>query len=207
MKCISHMRSLAFFSSACIVLSLSAATARALDLGVSANVGGISADVGASANSGGLNTKANASVGGAKGVNADVGADVGGRDGVNANVDLGAGGSRSLNAKVNARALDSSGTGANVDVRLSGEDATSSTLFGPNGLNLGPGGGADEVGDGAGSVAGASSSSSAVVERFRTMPVNDRRKMLIRCRDISVSGGYDPELAGLCGLLRSAASR
>jgi hypothetical protein len=204
MKCISHMRSLAFFASACIVLSLSAATARALDLGVSANVGGISADVGASANSGGLNTKANASV---NGVNADVAADVGGRDRVNANVDLGAGGSRSLNAKVNARALGSSGTGANVDVRLGGEDRTSSALFGPNGLNLGPGGAADEVGDGAGSVAGANNRSSAVVERFRTMPVNDRRKMLIRCRDISVSGGYDPKLAGLCGLLRSAASR
>jgi hypothetical protein len=205
MKCISHMRTLAFFASACIVLSLPAATARALDLGVSANVGGISADVGASANSGGLNTKANASVGGANGVNADVDADVGERDGVNANVDLGAGGSRSLNAKVNALALGSSGTGANVDVRLGGEDAT--TLFGPNGLNLGPGGAADEVGDGAGSVAGANNRSSAVVERFRTMPVNDRRKMLIRCRDISVSGGYDPKLAGLCGLLRSAASR
>jgi len=39
------------------------------------------------------------------------------------------------------------------------------------------------------------------------MPVNDQRKLLIRCRDISVSSGYDSGLAGLCGLLRSTASR
>ena len=192
MKYMFHRRSLALLASACIGLSLPAVSTHALDLGVSANVGSISADVGASTRSGGLDANANASVGGDRGVNAD----------------LGAGTRNGLNANVNARALGGSGTGANVNARLGGGEGTGGTLFGPNGLNSGLGLGAGAgSGDGAGAGAGSSSASADVVERFRKMPVNQQQKLLIRCRDVSVSGGYDSGLTGLCRLLRSTASR
>ncbi|MGO7209091.1 hypothetical protein ACCT30_49935, partial [Rhizobium ruizarguesonis] len=51
-----------------------------------------------------------------------------------------------------------------------------------------------------------SASQTRTLEAFRSMPVNDQRKMLVRCADISASGG-DSGLAGLCSLLQATASR
>ncbi|WP_311044204.1 hypothetical protein [Rhizobium bangladeshense] len=45
------------------------------------------------------------------------------------------------------------------------------------------------------------------LEAFRSMPADQRRKMLVRCADISGSGGSDPGLAGLCSLLQATVSR
>jgi hypothetical protein len=109
-------------------------------------------------------------------------------------------------------ALGNSGSGINVNASIGGGDGTGPALFGPNGLNLGLGVGAASTGwrrefrrrYGVGS---GSLTPTVVLQRFREMSVNDQRKMLVRCRDISVSSGYDSGLAGLCGLLRSAASR
>ncbi|MBB3658575.1 hypothetical protein FHX15_003822 [Rhizobium sp. BK650] len=211
MKCIYQRRSLPFLTSACIALSMPVASTQALDLDVSANLGGISADVGASTRSSGVNAGVDASVGGASSVNANANAAEGG-SGITADADANIGGSSGVNTNVNARALGRSGAGANVDARIGGSgNATGPTLFGANGLNLSLGlGGASGGGTGTGAdgtETGGRSAPSAVVERFKEMSVNDRQKMLVRCRDISLSSGYDSGLAGLCALLRSTASR
>jgi hypothetical protein len=124
MKDMFHGRSLALFASACIGLSLPAGSTQALDLGVSANVGSISADAGASTRSSGLDAGVNASVGGANGINANVGASAGGGRGINADADASIGGSNGVNANVSARTLGNSGSGANVNASVGGGDGT-----------------------------------------------------------------------------------
>ncbi|MGR9553305.1 hypothetical protein ACU8MG_09115 [Rhizobium leguminosarum] len=180
--------SFAVLASTCALLAMPASDARALDVGVSVNAGNaVSADVGASLGGGsGISADANASVGGSNGVNADATANAGGGRGINTDVNARVGGSSGIDAKATA----SVGTGNGVDANLAI-------------------GGVDEAG---GSNARAapgstlSASQARTLEAFLSMPVNDQRKMLVRCADISASGG-DSGLAGLCSLLQATASR
>ncbi len=181
--------SLAVLASSCallVILSKRCACARCRCVGECLS-NAVSADVGAS-------------LGGGSGISADAGASVGGSNGVNADATANAGGGRGINADVNARVGGSSG----IDAK-----ATASVGTG-NGVNANLAiGGVDEAG---GSNAGAapgstlSASQARTLEAFRSMPVNDQRKMLVRCADISASGG-DSGLAGLCSLLQATASR
>ncbi|WP_027684861.1 hypothetical protein [Rhizobium leguminosarum] len=193
--------SFAVLASACALLAMPASVARALDVGVSVNAGDtVSADVGASIGGGsGISADANASVGGSNGVNADATANAGGGNGVDADANARLGGGRGVDADLNARTGGSNG----IDTR-----ATASVGSG-NGVDANLAiGGVDEAGGNATARPGTthSASQARTLEVFRSRPVKDQRKMLVRCADISASGG-DSGLAGLCSLLRATASR
>ncbi|MBY4589511.1 hypothetical protein RJJ37_22590 [Rhizobium redzepovicii] len=182
--------SLAVLASTCALLAMPASDAHAIDVGVSVNAGNAaSADVGAS-------------LGGGSGIRADANASVGGSSGVNANATANAGGGRGVDADLNARIGGSSGldTDATASVRRgSGIDAN---------LAIGGAGGSNKsAADG-----NLSASQARILDDFRSRPVNEQRKMLVRCVDISspggsASGGSDSGLAGLCSLLQASASR
>ncbi|MGO7586300.1 hypothetical protein ACC689_25040 [Rhizobium ruizarguesonis] len=194
-----HRLSFAVLASTCALLAMTASDARAIDVGVSVNAGNaVSADVGASLGGGsGISADADASVGGSNGVNADATADASGGNGVDAdaNARLGGGVNADLNARtggsngIDAKATASVGSGAGVNANLAI-------------------GRVDEAGGNATATPAStfSASQTRTLEAFRSMPVNDQRKMLVRCADISASGG-DSGLAGLCSLLKATASR
>ncbi|MBX5158967.1 MULTISPECIES: hypothetical protein [unclassified Rhizobium] len=196
--------SLAVLASTCALLAMPASDAHAIDVGVSVNAGNaVSADVGASLGGGsGVSADANASVGGSRGVNADATANVGGRNGLDATANARLGGGRGVNADLNARIGGSDGldTETTASVRRGrGVDAD---------LAVGRAGGSNR------SAAGEtlSASQARTLEAFLARPVNEQRKMLVRCADISspggvASGGSDSGLAGLCSLLQASASR
>ncbi|WHO71652.1 hypothetical protein [Rhizobium sp. BT03] len=181
--------SLAVLASTCALLAVPASDARAIDVGASVNAGNaVSADVGASLGGGsGVSADAGASVGGSRGVNADATANAGGRQGMDADLNARIGGSDRLDSNVTA----SVGGGSGVD----------------NNLAIGEAGGSNKsAADG-----NLSASQARILDDFRSRPVNEQRKMLVRCADISssgsVSGGSDSGLAGLCSLLQASASR
>ncbi|MBB4233507.1 hypothetical protein GGD57_000045 [Rhizobium esperanzae] len=199
------------------LLAMPASDARAIDVGVSVNAGNAasaaSADVGASLGGGsGISADANASVGGSSGVNADASANAG--RGVDADVNADVGGDNGLDANANARLGGRRGVDADLNARIGGSDgldtdATASVRRSSGAdANLAIGG-ADRAGGGNSSERdGALSASQArILENFRARPVNEQRKMLVRCADISASGGSDSGLAGLCSLLQASASR
>jgi hypothetical protein len=190
----------AVLASTCAFLVMPASHARALDVGVSVNAGNaVSADVGASLGGGsGISADANASAGGSNGVNADATANAGG-SGVDADANARLGVGRGVNANLNAHTGGSNG----IDTK-----ATASVGSG-NGVDANLAiGRVDEAGGNATATPGStlSASQTRTLEAFRNMPVNDQRKMLVRCADISASGG-DSGLAGLCSLLQATASR
>ncbi|WP_085738928.1 hypothetical protein [Rhizobium sp. CIAT894] len=171
------------------LLAMPASDARAIDVGVSVNAGNaVSAD-------------ANASVGGSSGVNADASANAGGGDnGLDANANARLGGGRGVDAGLNARIGGSDGLDANATAsvrRGSGVDANFAI------------GRADRAGGSNRSAPDGtlSASQARVLEDFRARPVNEQRKMLVRCADISASSGSDSGLAGLCSLLQASVSR
>ncbi|MGO6851528.1 hypothetical protein EHI47_11935 [Rhizobium leguminosarum] len=193
--------SIAVLASACALLAMPVSVARALDVGVSVNAGdAVSADVGASIGGGsGISADADASVGGSNGVNADATANAGGGNGVDADANGRLGGGRGVDAYLNARTGGSDG----IDTK-----ATASVGSG-NGVDANLAiGGLDEAGGNATATPGTtlSASQARTLEVFRSRPANDQRKMLVRCADISASGG-DSGLAGLCSLLQATASR
>ncbi|MGO7671379.1 hypothetical protein ACC817_08505 [Rhizobium ruizarguesonis] len=196
-----HRLSFAVLASTCALLAMTASDARAIDVGVSVNAGNaVSADVGASIGGGsGISADADASVGGSNGVNADATANAGGGSGVDADANARLGGGRGFNADLNAHTGGSNG----IDTK-----ATASVDSG-NGVNANLAiGRVDEAGGKATATPAStlSASQTRTLEAFRSMPVNDQRKMLVRCADISASGG-DSGLAGLCSLLQATASR
>ncbi|MBP2446058.1 hypothetical protein [Rhizobium leguminosarum] len=146
-------------------------------------------DIDVSANAGNaVSADVGASLGGGSGVSADANASVGGSSGVNADATANVGGHRGVDADVNARL----GGGRGVDADLA----------------IGRAGGSNKS-----AAEGTLSASQArTLEAFRARPVNEQRKMLVRCADISspggaASGGSDSGLAGLCSLLQATASR
>ncbi|MDH6662204.1 UNVERIFIED_ORG: hypothetical protein M2435_005127 [Rhizobium sophorae] len=168
--------SFAVLASSCALLVMPASDARALDVGVSVNAGNA------------VSADVGASLGGGSGISADATASVGGSTGVNADAtaNAGVGGSSGIDAKATA----SVGTGNGVDANLAigrVDEAGGSNARAAPGSTL-------------------SASRARTLEAFRSMPVNDQRKMLVRCADISASGG-DSGLAGLCSLLQATASR
>jgi hypothetical protein len=208
--------SFAVLASACALLAMPAGDARALDVGVSVNAGNaVSADVGASIGGGsGISADANVSAGGSNGVNADATANAGSGRGIDAAVNASAGGSNGLDADANARIGGGRGVNADLNARAGGSDGLDANAT----ASVGSGNGVDAdlaIGrvDGAGSngrpAAERSLSASQIrtLEAFRARPVNEQRKMLVRCADISGSGGSDSGLAGLCSLLQATASR
>ena len=205
-----HRLSLAVLASTCVLLAIPAGDAHAIDVGVSVNAGNAaSADVGASLG-GGISADANASVGGSSGVNADAAANVGGGKGVDADINAAAGGGNGRNADANARLGGGRGTNANLNARVGESDRldTNSTASVRRGSGVGA-----ILGRREGAADGTLSAAEArTLEDFRSRPVSDQRKMLVRCVDISspggsASGGSDSGLAGLCSLLQAAASR
>ncbi|MGZ2449180.1 hypothetical protein ACVIRO_001934 [Rhizobium ruizarguesonis] len=181
-----HRLSFAVLASTCALLAMTASDARAIDVGVSVNAGNaVSADVGASiGGSNGVNADATANAGGS-GVDADANARLGVGRGVNANLNAHTGGSNGIDTKATASVGSGNGVDANLAI-----------------------GRVDEAGGNATATPGStlSASQTRTLEAFRNMPVNDQRKMLVRCADISASGG-DSGLAGLCSLLQATASR
>ncbi|RUL96273.1 hypothetical protein EEQ99_31815 [Rhizobium anhuiense] len=220
-----HRLSFAVLASTCALLAMPPSYAHAIDVGVSVNAGNaVSADVGTSLGGGrGVSADANASVGGSNGVNADATANAGGGQGIDADVNAGVGngldvsanarigGGRGVNADLNARAGGSDGADANATASIGGGSGVDANLA------VGRVGGVDGAGaasGGDGSVPGGGLSPSQVrtLEAFRARPVNEQRKMLVRCADISASsgsasGGSDSGLVGLCSLLQATASR
>ncbi|MBX4999668.1 hypothetical protein HJB72_17095 [Rhizobium lentis] len=173
----------ALLASAYAALAMPIGQARAIDVGVSVNAGDAgSADAGASFGGGsGIDAAANASLGGSNGVSADAAADAGGRRGVNADLNAHVSGSDGVDAAV------SIGGGINAKLaigRVNGRSDAATTS-----------GGATDAAE------------VRTLEAFRNMPADQRRKMLVRCADISGSGGSDSGLAGLCSLLQASASR
>ncbi|MBB4507535.1 hypothetical protein ACCT03_27685 [Rhizobium johnstonii] len=189
----------AVLASTCALLAMPASDARAIDVGVSVNAGNaVSADVGAS-------------IGGGRGISADANASVGGSNGVNADATASAGGGGGLDADVNARI--GRGVNADLNARIGGSDGIDANAM----ASVGSGNGVDAdlaIGrvDGAGSSGRPAGERSLSASQIRTLaafqarPVNEQRKMLVRCADISASGG-DSGLAGLCSLLQATASR
>lgn len=209
-----HRLSFAVLASTCALLAMPASDARAIDVGVSVNAGNaVSADVGASIGGGsGISAAANASVGGSNGVNADATANAGGARGIDADVNASVGGGNGIDADANARI--GRGVNADLNARTGGSDGIDANAT----ASVGSGNGVDAdlaIGrvDGAGSSgrpAGERSLSASQIrtlEAFQARPVNEQRKMLVRCADISGSGGSDSGLAGLCSLLQATASR
>ncbi|EJT05745.1 hypothetical protein RCCGE510_07451 [Rhizobium sp. CCGE 510] len=210
--------SLAVLASTCALLAMPTSDAHAIDVGVSVNAGNaVSADVGASLGGGnGVNADANASVGGSSGVNADATANAGGGRSVDANVNAGVGGGKGLDANANARLGGGRGVNADLNARIGGSDgldtdATASVRRGSGvdaDLAIGRAGGSNKPA----AEETLSASQARTLEAFRARPVNEQRKMLVRCADISspggvASGGSDSGLAGLCSLLKAIASR
>ncbi|WP_392711231.1 hypothetical protein [Rhizobium ruizarguesonis] len=196
-----HRLSFAVLTSTCALLAMTASDARAIDVGVSVNAGtAVRADVGASLGGGsGISADADASVGSSNGVNADATADVGGGNGVDADANARLGGGRGVNADLNARTGGSDGIDAKATASVgSGAGVDDNLAIGR----------VDEAGGKATATPAStfSASQTRTLEAFRSMPVNDQRKMLVRCADISASGG-DSGLAGLCSLLQATASR
>lgn len=182
--------SIAVLVSTCALFAMTASDAHAIDVGVSVNAGNAaSADVGAS-------------LGGGSGISADANASVGGSSGVNTNATANAGGGRGVDADLNARIGSTGGldTDATASVRRgSGVDAN---------LAIGGAGGSNK----SATEGNLSASQARILDDFRSRPVNEQRKMLVRCVDISspggsASGGSDSGLAGLCSLLQASASR
>lgn len=211
---------LAVLASSCALLAIPASDARAIDVGVSVNAGNaVSADVGTSLGGGsGISAGANASIGGSNGVNADATANAGRRRGVDADVNAGIGGGNGLDANANARLGGGRGVNADLNARIGGSDrlddtnATASVRRGSDAdLAIGEADGAGSSNRSA-AVGTLSASQARTLEDFRARPVNEQRKMLVRCADISASsgsapGGSDSGLAGLCSLLQASASR
>lgn len=204
--------SLAVLASTCALLAMPASDAHAINVGVSVNAGrAASADVGASLGGGGISADADASVGGSSGVNADAAASVGGGRGVDADVNAGVGGGNGLDATANARFGGGRGVNAGLNARIGGSDgldtdATASVRRGSGvdaDLAIGRAGGSNRSATGE----TLSASQARTLEAFRARPVNEQRKMLVRCADISASGVADSGLAGLCSLLQATASR
>ncbi|TAX92041.1 hypothetical protein ELH97_08930 [Rhizobium leguminosarum] len=205
----------AVLASTCAFLVMPASHARALDVGVSVNAGNaVSADIGASLGGGsGISADANASAGGSNGVNADATASAGGGRGIDADANASVGGGNGLDADANARIGGGRGVNADLNARTGGSDGIDANAT----ASVGSGNGVDAnlaIGrvDGAGSGGrpaaerSLSASQTRTLEAFRARPVNEQRKMLVRCADISASGG-DSGLAGLCSLLQATASR
>ncbi|MGO8094414.1 hypothetical protein [Rhizobium leguminosarum] len=192
--------SFAVLASTCALLAVPASDARAIDVGVSVNAGNaVSADVGASIGGGsGISADANASVGGSNGVNADATANAGGGRGIDAGVNARIGGGRGVNADLNARTGGSDGIDANATASVGGGNGVDADLA------IGRVDGAGSSGRPAGERS-LSASQNRTLEAFQARPVNEQRKMLVRCADISASGG-DSGLAGLCSLLQATAS-
>jgi hypothetical protein len=211
-----HKRlSLAVFASTCALLAMPASDAQAIDVDVSVNAGNaVSSDVGASLGGGnGISADANASIGGSSGVNADATANAGGGRGVDADINAGVGGGNGLDANAKA-GIGGRSVNANLDARIGGPDRldsnTTASVRRGSGVDANLGiGGADPAGASNRSAAerSLSASQARTLDDFRARPVNEQRKMLVRCADISASGGSDSGLAGLCSLLQASASR
>lgn len=180
-----HGLSLAVLASTCALLAMPAGKAHAIDVAVSVTTGN-AVNPGASLGGGaGIAADADASVGGSDGINADVGADAGGASGVDADANARLGGFDGIDANATA----SIGRSSRVDANLAL-------------------GGAEERGDNRSAAYGTLNASEArIVELFRSRPAEEQRKMLVRCVDISASGGGDSGLAGLCSLLQATVSR
>ncbi|RUM15497.1 hypothetical protein EFB14_05510 [Rhizobium fabae] len=173
----------------CAVLAMPVGQARAIDVGVTTNAGNaVSANAGASlGGGGGVDATANASVGGSNGVNADATANAGDSNGLGANANAGLGGGRGVNADINARTGGFRGIDTKATASVGGASGEGATAAAPD--------------------ATADAAEARTLDAFRSMPADQRRKILIRCVDISASGGSDAGLAGLCQLLRITASR
>ena len=196
----------------CAVLAMPVGQAWAIDVGVTANAGNaVSANAGASlGGEGGVDATAKASVGGSNGVNADATANAGNRRGVDADLNAGVGESNGLGANANARLGGGRGTNADINARTGGFrgiDTKATTSVGGINANLAVGRVSGEGATAAAPDATADAAEARTLDAFRSMPADQRRKILIRCVDISASGGSDAGLAGLCQLLRITASR
>nr|WP_261316648.1 hypothetical protein [Rhizobium leguminosarum] len=121
-----------------------------------------------------------------------ISADVGGGSGVGADAKARLGGGRGVHADLNARTGGSNGSMPRPRPRSAAVVAS---------MPISPGGNATAT-----PASTLSASQTRTLEAFRSMPVNDQRKMLVRCADISASGG-DSGLAGLCSLLQATVSR
>jgi hypothetical protein len=194
-----HGLSFAVLASTCALLAMPASDARAMDVGVSVNAGNaVSAGVNASVGgSNGVNGDATANAGG--GIDADVNASVGGGNGIDADANARIGGERGVNADLNARTGGSDGLDANATASVGSGNGIDANLA------IGRVDGAGSSGRPA-AERSLSASQIRTLEAFQARPVNDQRKMLVRCADISASGG-DSGLAGLCSLLQATASR
>ncbi|WP_156665812.1 hypothetical protein [Rhizobium bangladeshense] len=124
-------------------------------------------------------------------------ASLGGSNGVNADAAANAGGDRRVNAYLKARV----GGSDRVDA-----DATAS-IGGGNGVNANLAIGRVNGRSDAAATRAADAAEVRTLEAFRSMPADQRRKMLVRCADISGLGASDPGLAGLCSLLQATVSR
>ncbi|MCB1438295.1 MAG: hypothetical protein H6888_01775 [Nitratireductor sp.] len=154
-------------------------TASAIDLGVSAGVGGISADVGASTDSG-----ANANVGIGSGTSAS--ASVGGNDGTAVNADVSVG-------YVSASTSNSLGDGIDSDTNVNTGETLSDFMadvgvgVGGNTVGVDINGGQPGVGDAVPGAAGnkgagiSGLSGAQLTSAFRSLSPQDRSKLISEC--------------------------
>ncbi|MBY4630308.1 hypothetical protein [Rhizobium croatiense] len=182
-----HNLSLAVLASTCALLAMPAGMAHAVDVGVSVTTGNA------------VSAEAGASLGAGSGIAADADASVGGSDGINADVSTDAGGGSGLDAGANARLGGSDGIDANATASIGRSSRVDA--------NLALGGAEEQGGNRSAAYGTPNASEARIVELFRSRPVEEQRKMLVRCVDLSASGGGDSGLAGLCSLLQATASR
>ncbi|MBX5152323.1 hypothetical protein HJB77_21750 [Rhizobium lentis] len=204
---------IALFASACAVLAMPADHAHATDIGVSVNAGNAtSADVGASLGRGnGVDATADASIGGSNGVDANASASARGGGGIDANVNAIVGGS-DLATGANARLGGDRGVNADINARTAGsgevDDKATASIGGSSGAGtkLAIGDANDRGGMTAARNGTLSASQARTIAAFRERPVDEQRKMLVRCADISAAGSGDAGLSGLCSLLQASVS-
>ncbi|ARO30018.1 hypothetical protein NXC14_CH02078 [Rhizobium sp. NXC14] len=203
---------IALFASACAVVAMPADHAHATDIGVSVNAGNpTSADVGASlGRENGVDATADASTGGSNGVDANASASARG-SGIDANVNAIVGGS-DLAPGANARLGGDRGVNADINARTAGsrevDDKATASIGGSSGAGtkLALGDANDRGGMTAARNGTLSASQARTIAAFRERPVDEQRKMLVRCADISAAGSGDAGLAGLCSLLQASVS-
>ncbi|MBB3352381.1 hypothetical protein FHT70_002303 [Rhizobium sp. BK049] len=201
---------IALFASACAVLAMPADHAHATDIGVSVNAGNAtSADVGASLGRGnGVDATADASIGGSSGADANASASARGRGGIDANVNAITGGSDGLATGANARLGGDRGVNARTAGSREVDDKATASIGGSSGAGtkLAIGDANDRGGMTAARNGTLSASQARTIAAFRERPVDEQRKMLVRCADISAAGSGDAGLSGLCSLLQASVS-
>ncbi|WP_306371757.1 hypothetical protein [Rhizobium aegyptiacum] len=143
-------------------------------------------------------------------LNADAGASLSGRSGVDATAEASLGSTNGANADAAAYAGDR-GVNADLNARVGGSDRVdadaTASIGGVIGVNANLAIGRVNGRSDAAAMRAADAAEERTLDAFRSMPADQRREMLVRCADISGSGGSDSGLAGPCSPLQATVSR